>query len=123
MAKTTFLFVMSLVSALVALVLLARAGDTWAMVILAVLWTALMIGAGALIVLLVNRQRDQKAQADFAENARENLAMMQALQRVQNEQNKTIMHQLGQAARLPGPAPDRPSPWVIEPGIFDDLDI
>lgn len=123
MQKTTLAFLLTLAGSIVALVYLARGGDVWAVSILVAVWTLLTVSFGAFIVIYVNRQQTARQQADFAENAKENLAMMQQLQRIQNEQNKTLMHQLGQTARLPATQSNGSGPaWLIEDGIFDELD-
>ncbi len=122
MNKTTLLFWMGIAGLLVGLVYLARLGDVWAASILVAAWTLLTVTFGAVIVIYVNRQQGQKQQADFTANMRENLALMQAMQRVQNEQNKTVMHQLGQTAKLPTTKAPAADVLVIEDGIFDELD-
>ena len=123
MQKTTLAFLLTIAGSIVALVYLAQGGDVWAVSILVAVWTLLNVSFGAFIVIYVNRQQGIRQQADFAENAKENLAMMQQLQRIQNEQNKGLMHQLGQTARLPAPQANGSGPaWIIEPGIFDELE-
>lgn len=115
MKRTTFIFSLLLAGLLVGLVYLARQGDIWAASILAALWTMLATTFGAFIVLYVTRQRDIKQNADFAANVKENLLIMQQLQRLQNEQNKGLI----QASKLPQP---HQNGLVIEDGIFDELE-
>ncbi len=115
MKKTTFAFLCILIGLIVALVYFARQGDIWSAAILAALWTMAAITFGALIVMYVIRQRDIKQSADFTANARENLLLMQQLQRLQNLQNKGLMNQIG---KLPPPQ----NGLVIDDGLFDELE-
>jgi len=108
------------------LVYLAAQGSLAALITLAVIVTVVLIALGALIALLGQRLANEKAQQDFRDNAKENLAIMQSMQQVQNKQNQTLMQQLNQAARLPAPSPPgRPKngqPLIIDDRIFDGLE-
>jgi uncharacterized membrane protein YeiB len=115
-----FTTVLVILAGLTALTLAAVAGSLLAAVILAVLVTVLLVGIGAGIALAVQRLANEKSQADFVNNAKENLAIMSSLQSVQNRQNQTIMQQLGQAARLPSPA-NGVDNFLIDDGIFSEL--
>ncbi|NJN98209.1 MAG: hypothetical protein HC875_31035 [Anaerolineales bacterium] len=54
-------------------------------------------------------------------NTRENLAIMGAMQSIQNKQNQALMQQLNQAARLPAQA--APGGFLsVEDGIFSELE-
>jgi hypothetical protein len=122
-----YTFALSLIwlAILAGLVYLAAAqGSIVAAVILAILATVLLVGLGAGITLATQRMANEKSQADFVNNAKENLAIMASLQRVQNSQNQTLMQQLKQAARLPEPPPgfDPGGALLIEEGVFDELE-
>jgi uncharacterized membrane protein YeiB len=115
-----FTTVLVILAGLTALTLAAVAGSLPAAVILAVLVTVLLVGIGAGIALAVQKLANEKSQADFVANAKENLALMSSLQSVQNRQNQTIMQQLSQAARLPLPANGADN-FFIDDGIFNEL--
>lgn len=114
MRKTTLFFLLTLIGLIVTLVYFARQGDIWSAATLAALWTMGAIIVGALIVLYVVRQRDKQGDNTFIANARENLLIMQQLQRLQNLQNKGLMNQNGS----PPPA----NGLMIDDGIFDELE-
>ena len=118
MRRTTFLFFVTLIGLLVALVHFARQGDIWAASILAALWTMIAVAFGAFIAVYIVRQQGIKQQGDFALNTKENLLLMQQLQRLQNLQNKVLIDQVG---KLPGPQQHQDG-LVIEDGIFDELE-
>lgn len=116
MKRTTFIFLLILIGLLVTLVYFARQGDIWSAAILTALWTMIAVAFGAFIAVYIVRQQGIKQQADFALNSKENLAMMQQFQRLQNLQNKTLIEQVN---KLPQP---QQNGLVIEDGIFDELD-
>ena len=120
----SFVLILILLAILAGLIYAATLGSLAAAVILAILATILLVSLGAGIALATQRMANDKSQADFVNNARENLAMMQALQRVQNAQNQTLMQQLGRAARLPDPQanPDLSHVLMIDDGIFEELE-
>lgn len=119
-----YTFLLALVGlAVMALLIAAVAnGSLLAGIVLAVLVTVLLISTGAGITLLTQRMAIEKSQIDFINNAKENLAIMQSLQRVQNQQNATLMQQLGQTARLPEPARNGNDSLIIDAAIFDELE-
>lgn len=122
MTGYTFATILMVLAIIALLIYAAMLGSLIAVAILAVLATVLLVGLGAGIALATQRMANDKAQVDFVNNAKENLAMMQAMQRLQNAQNQTIMSQLGQVARLPEPPRDLDSALLIDEGLFSDLD-
>lgn len=103
------------------LLYLAMAGSTWATGILFSGWSILCLVIGWSLSMLQQRQAAAKEQHDFMANAKENLAIMGAMQTVQNRQNQTLMNQLSTAARLPQPGPGGDS-LIIDSTIFDELE-
>lgn len=79
---------------LAAFMVMAFRGNTAAIVVLAVLAAILLIGVGAGLVSVVIELSARRQQANFVDNARENLAIMTAMQRIQNMQTQNVMRQL-----------------------------
>ena len=73
---------------------LAAGGNVAAIVALSVLAAIALVCIGAGIVAGVTAINAKRQQADFLANARENLAMMATMQRVQNMQTQNMMRQL-----------------------------
>lgn len=105
---------------------LAYGGSIPAMIFLVMLTTFLLMAAGAGMALTVQRMANEKSQQDFVANAKENLALMQAQQRVQNMQNQTIMEQLTKVARLPELGPGNGNSgleaFIIDQDVFGELE-
>lgn len=76
------------------LAVLAARGNMAAIVIAAILATVALIGIGAGLIIAVNAMNAKQEQENFVANARENLAIMAGLQRVQNLQTQNVMRQL-----------------------------
>lgn len=105
------------------LVWLANSGSVVAAYVLGVVTTLVLYVVYSIFELLRNREQANKEQVTFVANAKENLAMMQAMQNIQNKQNQAIMGQIGMAARYQPPVPDdNSSTFLLEDGIFDELD-
>lgn len=115
-----FTFGLVVLALLITLGYLAVGGSLAAGIALAIITTVVLILTGALIALAVQKMANQKAQADFVANARENMAIMAGLQRTQNLQNQTLMQQLGRVARLPEPTDSHS--LLIDEGIFSELE-
>ena len=100
---------------------LAIEGYILALIALTVLITASLLGIGLLFGLGYLRQAGKQQQDAFLDNARENLAIMNAMQTLQNKQNQTLLRQVKQ---LPPPQPPNPNepPFTIEDGVFEQLD-
>lgn len=120
----TFSFGVLLLTLAALLGWLASRGSLAAGIALAVVGTVALVALGAGITLAVQRMANEKSQADFVNNAKENLMLMQQAQRVQNLQNQTIMDQLNRAARLPEPSNgyEPAGGLLIDSDIFAELD-
>lgn len=100
---------------------LATEGSTIAAAVLFSLWTILCVVIGWGLSIIQQRSATAKEQQAFMNNARENLAIMGAMQTVQNKQSAGLMAQLNQAARLPAQA--APGGFLsVEDGIFSELE-
>lgn len=106
---------------LAGLVWLAILGYLIAYIILTGLAVVGLVMLGLSYGFIYQKVAADRQQQLFMDNAQENLGIMQALQRVQNEQNKGLIQQLNQVNRLPQP-PSNNGSFLIEDGIFDELD-
>jgi len=93
-------------------------GSVIAIIFLVILVTLVLIGAGAGIALAVQRMANEKTQQDFINNAKENMAIMGAIQKAQNLQTQNA----GRLARLPDPTQNGGEPFVIDYNVFDELE-
>jgi len=116
MKKTTFVFLLLLLIGITGLGFQAAAGNPLAMVVLAVLATVTLIIIGASISLIHARIAAKQQEAQFNANVRENLAIMQQMQTLQNAQSKNLMTQ---TQHLPEPTG---SPLIIDDAIFSELE-
>ena len=103
------------------LLYLAMGGNVWAAGILFSGWSILCVVIGWSLSLIQQDKAAAKEQQAFSANVKENLAIMAAVQTVQNKQNQTLLNQLGSVARLPQAAPMADS-LLIDDGIFEELD-
>lgn len=101
-----------------ALIWLTMTGYTFALVGLTVLVTVSLLGVGLVFGLGYLWQSGKQQEAAFMNNARENLAIMSAMQTLQNKQNQALLKQVKQ---LPDGGPTMPA-LVFEEGVFDELD-
>lgn len=89
-----------------------------AIAVLAVLASVVLIligwGFSTLTNAVSDRRRDQK---QFTDHVRENLAVMAAMQKVQNQQNVMLLKQAKEAPRLPAPDGDV---WDVDALMMDD---
>jgi hypothetical protein len=101
---------------------LAFEGYILALVALTILVTVSIFGIGLLFGLGYLRQAGKQQQDAFVNNARENLAIMNAMQSLQNKQNQALLQQVRQ---LPNPSSTEQSgpTFNIEEGVFEQLDI
>lgn len=103
------------------LLYLAMEGSTWAAGILFSGWSILCVIIGWSLSMIQQEKAATKEQEAFSANLKENLAIMSAVQTVQNKQNQTLLNQLGTVARLPQPAAPIDS-LLIDDGIFEELE-
>jgi ABC-type uncharacterized transport system permease subunit len=99
----------------------ARAGDVTSIAILSVLSAVVLILMGVAIALLVIHFISKHRQADFAQNASENIAIMGQIASVQNQQNAMLLRQ-AQKALPAGDVIDTQAKIVFDEGLFNDLD-
>lgn len=121
----TFATVVLLLVMMVGLVWLTDRGNTAAAVLLGVIGGAILISLGVLITLAANWAAAKREQASFVANARENLAMMQQMQKAQNLQNAMLLKQARETQRmLPGSVeePTDIDALVFEDGVFEELE-
>ncbi len=121
---TTQTMVVILTSMLLAtiggLLWLAMAGSVWAVAILVAVACIFCVTLGFGLSMLQNRNQAAREQANFVNNARENLSIMAGLQKAQNLQNRGIQQQVQTLTKLP--EPNEPNgAFVIQEGIFDNL--
>lgn len=121
MLETISLLVIMLFAVVGLLIWLANTGSIAAAYTLGLLTALVLHAVYSLFELARNRAQAHKEQTGFIANAKENLAIMQAMQNIQNKQNSTIMQQLGTTARLPLPPTNGPA-LLLDDTIFDDLE-
>lgn len=121
--KTVVILVSLGLAALGGLFYLATEGNTLAAAVLFSLWTIVCVVIGWGLSIVQQRAAAAREQQAFMANAKENLALMGAIQSVQNRQNAGLIQQLNQAARLPrqGPGPGLDS-LLIEDAVFSELE-
>lgn len=102
---------------------LAAQGSIAAMVALAILTTIALVLVGAGITLFAVKMMLAKQQADFIANTKENLAIMQSMQNIQNSQNAHLLKQQAHLAKHQGALPPPSNGNILIPdAIFDDLE-
>jgi hypothetical protein len=110
-------------------------GDTLAIITITALVVLTLVGLGVGMTLLVlnhaykHEERRAKAiaeqeQARFVDNARENIALMAGMQRVQNQQNAMLLKQARESTRLlPSPnGGNVDAGFTFDDALFDDMD-
>ena len=113
--RLTILYLVAVVS----LGWLASEGYILALIALTVLITVSLLGIGLLFGLGYLRQAGKQQQDAFVNNTRENLAMMNAMQNLQNKQNQALLQQVKHLPQRPIP----PDPFfTVEEGVFEQLD-
>ncbi|MBE7474895.1 MAG: hypothetical protein HS114_37655 [Anaerolineales bacterium] len=122
MNRYTFTFALIMLAVIVGLIYAASWGNVAALVTLVIGLTVFLIALGAGIALAATKLMAEKQQKAFRDNAHENLAMMQALQTIQNQQNEQLLKQ-AKALTPPLPTPFVAKPaLLIEDAIFEELD-
>jgi len=110
-----------LLAAIGGLLYLAMTGSVWAIAILVAVACIFCLVLGYGLSMLQNHSQTAREQAQFVNNARENLGIMAGLQKAQNLQNRGIQQQIQTSTNLPGPDDKTNGQFVIEQGIFDHL--
>ncbi|MEM7031586.1 MAG: hypothetical protein AAF629_18645 [Chloroflexota bacterium] len=99
------------------LIYLATEGNLTAIIILSVLTSILLIGLGVAITLMASYISTQREQSSFLQNAKENLAILNQIQSVQNAQNSQLLKQVKQL-----PDPRQENALIIDDAIFNELE-
>jgi len=113
------LFVIGL---LIWLIAMARQGDRAAIAVLAVLASFTLILAGWGFSTLTSAIYARREQQHFMNNVKENLAIVSAVQRVQNQQNSMLLKQTKEGGRdnMPAlPLPSQERNWLPALTEFD----
>jgi hypothetical protein len=119
------IFSLAIVGGMVWLVGQARQGDVASIAVLAVLASVLLILVGWGFSTLTNAMNARTEQRHFMNNVRENLAIMGAMQKVQNQQNTMLLKQAKEQQRqLPVPEGDviDMDSLTWDEDVFSDLD-
>ncbi len=104
---------------LAGLVWLAILGYILAYVVLAVLVTVALIALGLSFGLIHQKMTNDRQQADFVANAKENMQLLQQQQRALNAMNQNSLVRNGHS-QLPAPAGS--GNFTIDHAAFDELD-
>lgn len=123
MNSYNFALVLIILAILAFLLFAAVQGSLIAATILGIILAIVLICIGVVITLAVLKTANDRNQQSFIDNAKENLAIMGGMQRVQNQQNKTIMDQLKGAAQLSLPEPSEQVDILeYDDIVFEELD-
>ena len=110
------LITLFIIGLLIWLIAMARQGDRAAIAVLAVLGSVILILVGWGFSTLTNAINARREQQNFMANVRENLAIMNAMQRVQNQQNAMLLKQAKETQKAL-PAGDV---WDVDALAMDD---
>ncbi len=113
----SFIFLISIIAVLVYMA--AAQGSPLAAFILGILTAGTLLALGQGASILQNHIATKHRQADFINNARENLAIMQRMQAIQNQQNTQLLRQVKQ---LPAGSSDHQPELVIDDAVFSQLE-
>jgi hypothetical protein len=111
-----------IIGLLVWLIAMARQGDRAAIAVLAVFASVLLILVGWGFSTLTSGIHARREQQHFMNNIKENLAIMNAMQRVQNQQNTMLLKQAREAGigNTPAlPLPSQEQYWLPELTEFE----
>jgi uncharacterized membrane protein YhiD involved in acid resistance len=112
-----------IIGLLIWLIAMARQGDRAALAVLAVLASIILILVGWGFSTLTNAINARREQQHFMNNVRENLAIMNAMQRVQNQQNTMLLKQAKEATKaLPSGSAWDIDALVMDESIFEELE-
>jgi hypothetical protein len=128
MNRFSFALLILLLLMLAGLVYMASGGNVFAAGALGAILAIVCILIGVGLTVLAIHASGRREQATFNANARENLQIMSAMQRVQNAQNTALMRQAMAASR--GLPPGQPSgslsglgdALLMEEDVFSELE-
>ena len=112
----SFIFTVSIIAVLTYMA--AAQGSPLAAFILGILTAGTLLALGQGSSILQSHIATKRQQADFVNNARENLAIMQQMQAIQNQQNSQLLRQVKQ---LPASS-DRQTELIVDDAIFSQLE-
>jgi hypothetical protein len=117
------LITLFIIGLLIWLIAQARQGDRAAIAVLAVLVSVILILVGWGFSTLTNAINNRREQQRFIDNVRENLTIMEAMQRVQNQQNAMLLKQAKESQKTlpPGDVFDVDA-LVVDDTVFDELE-
>ena len=118
--QLVFVFVL-IVAIFGVLIWFANAGSVVSAFVLGVLTATAMIFAGSGISLIQSHIAAKREQENFNANAKENLSIMLAMQKVQNAQNGQLLKQARELPLLGQNGAATPS-FDFEEGVFDELE-
>jgi hypothetical protein len=117
------LLTLFIIGLLIWLIATARQGDPMAIAVLAVVASVILILVGWGFSTLTNAISARREQQNFVANARENLAIMNAMQRVQNQQNAMLLKQARDTQKaLPAGDLVDIDALVMDDTVFDELE-
>jgi uncharacterized membrane protein len=123
MTKIKGFLVLFLLGFLTWLYISATQGNTVSIAILAVLVAILLILLGVGIALAVLNMHYRREQGRFAQNTQENLAIIAAVQRVQNEQNAMLLKQARETRKaLPAADGFDIDALLVDGSVFEELE-
>ena len=124
MNKFTFSLIVLLLTLglLAGLVWLTAAGNIAAAITLGAVSALILIAIGFSLYTLTGHLHAHREQLNFAANAKENLAIIAAMQHVQNQQNSQLLRQLRQAPALAANTLDLDAALTFDEAIFSELD-
>lgn len=101
MVKLVFAILGITISLLGLLVWQASIGNDTVKIILAALVIMAMIYTSQLVMIVQTYLRDKREQQNFMNNVRENMQIMETMQRTQDAQNQRLLRQARDMAKLP----------------------
>ncbi len=119
MRSVTLSFVFPVCIIAVLVYMAAAQGSPLAAFILGILTAGTLLALGQGASILQNHIATKRQQADFINNARENLAIMQRMQAIQNQQNAQLMSQV---RTLPTGQNNQSGELVIDDAVFAQLE-
>jgi hypothetical protein len=117
------LITLFIIGLLIWLIAMARQGDRAAIAVLAVLGAVILILVGWGFSTLTNAINARREQQNFMANVRENLAIMNAMQRVQNQQNAMLLKQAKETQKaLPSGDVWDVDALAMDDSVFEELE-
>ena len=117
------LITLFIIGLLIWLIAMARQGERAAIAVLAVLGAVILILTGWGFSTLTNAINARREQQNFMANVRENLAIMNAMQRAQNQQNAMLLNQAKETQKaLPSGDVWDVDALAMDDSVFEELE-